>query len=269
MYIYCHADVHSLLHLPTSMHQALPSPAQSTTFHFQCSLKREARSLTLVCLMTDCIPRYELLQRCGSKRSPIRLVLQGWWSCWESCGSSCIQLGLAQPWGQGGTEQDVSGAYLSFMAGHFGGRKAGKRPALFMLQEDMVSMATPPAFPYQGWMPQGERWHSNQILGGWGVLCVWWCERAVLRQCLASPCLVGMLGGQLAVIDEGRDDHTCPLSLHVHPTWDRRCGHLQGWQYSGQTAGNISLVINVHYWKDWIMERIWNFQSLSLCTPLV
>lgn len=266
MYIYCQADVHSLLHLPTCTHQALPSPAQPTTFHFHCSLKREARSFTLVCLMTACISRYEQLQHCDSKTSPIRSALQGWWSCWESCGSSCVQLRLAQPWGQGGTEQDVSGACLSFMAGRFGGRKAGERPALLMLQEGMVSMATPPAFPYQGWMPQGECWHSNQILGGWGVLCV--CG-GVRGQCcgntLPVPAWWRYWEANWWSSMEGGDDHTCPPSLHVHLTWDWRCGHLHGWRYSGQTARKISLVINVHYWKDWI----WNFQSLSLCTPLV
>lgn len=50
-----------------------------------------------------------------------------------------------------------AGLGQSFMAGHFGGREAGKRPALLMLQGSMVSMTTAPSFHSQRWMPQGER----------------------------------------------------------------------------------------------------------------
>lgn len=55
-----------------------------------------------------------------------------------------------------GTEQDTSRGCLSSMEEHSGGRKVGKRPALLMLQDSMVSMATPPAFSSLGWMPQGD-----------------------------------------------------------------------------------------------------------------
>lgn len=172
IYVYCQVDVHPLLRLPTSVHRALPSPAQPATSHFHRSLRRKTRPPALVGPMIICVPRCELLQCCDSKRSPIRLALRGWWSCCEPGGSSHVQLGLAWPRGRAGTEQDMSGGYLSFMTEHFGGRKARKRPALLMLQGSMVSMATPPAFLSQGWMPQGERWHSNHILGGWEGVAV-------------------------------------------------------------------------------------------------
>lgn len=146
MYICCQVDTHPLLHLPTSTHRVHPSPAQTATSHFHRSLRREARSLALVCPMTVCVPRHEMLQCCDSKPSPIRSALHGLVELlpvgWE--------LGLAWPWGCCGTEQHESGGYLGFMARYFGGRKAGKSPTLLMLQGSTVSMATPPAFPSQG-----------------------------------------------------------------------------------------------------------------------
>jgi len=56
---------------------------------------------------------------------------------------SPLREGVVWPWGWGETEQDMSGDSLSFMAGHLGGRKVGKRPALLMLQGIVVSMAAP------------------------------------------------------------------------------------------------------------------------------
>lgn len=49
-----------------------------------------------------------------------------------------------------GQSQDISKGCLSFKAEKSGGRKVGKRPALLMLQDSMVSMATPAAFSSLG-----------------------------------------------------------------------------------------------------------------------
>lgn len=163
MYIYCQVNVRPLLCLPTSMHQALPSPAWPATSHFHCSFRRQARSLTLVRWLS-----VSLDVSCSSAVTVKGLPSGRPCMAGEAAVSPVGAATCSWGWHGVGTRWDRGGHVwgLSQLHGRaFWGQKGGERPVLLMLQGSTVSMATPPAFPSQGWMPQGERWHSNHILG--------------------------------------------------------------------------------------------------------
>lgn len=118
------------------------------------------------------VPRWELLQPCDNERSPFRSSLHINGSPAEAAArrvGAAVAAGANAAMGmECCTEQDTSRVCLSFKAEQSGGRKVGKRPALLMLQDSMVSMTTPAAFFSLGWMPRRDCWHSNHILAGWG-----------------------------------------------------------------------------------------------------
>lgn len=126
-------------------------------------------------------------------------------------GQPCVaaELSLARPWGWGGTE---------LHGRTFWGQKGR--------EETIPTDAS------------GERgFHGNaSILSLPGV-------DATGRALTWQPHSGGEGGRPVGAHSWGdRDGHTHPPSS----MWDRRDGLLQGWQYSGQTVGNILFLRNVH-----------------------